>query len=169
MTHDYAFLPYKQYLVLSHIFYNLYLVRSRWEILDKTRISTCCNTSYKYFIKFRDWLVSLWCLTPLSIIFQLYHGGQFYWWRKPEKTTDLSQITDMLLRVRLDMNEFIGDRYWFHRYRAPDNFQVQTVITPYIWKWWVFAYFLCTVVLSNSEMIAYMYTFKIMFDTSVIQ
>jgi hypothetical protein len=54
-------------------------------------------------------------------------------------------------------------------YRAPDNFQVQMVITPYFWKWWVFAYFLCTVVLSTSEKIAYIYTFKIMFDTSVIQ
>ena len=53
--------------------------------------------------------------------------------------------------------------------RAPDHFQVQRVITHYFWKRWVFAYFLCTVVLSTSEKIAYMYTFKIMFDTSVIQ
>ena len=66
--------------------------------------------------------LGLWCL----IIFYQYHGGHFFWCKKPEyseKTTDLSEAIDkfyhILYRVQLAISVFWthtinSDWHWLH-------------------------------------------------------
>ena len=63
-------------------------------------------------------VLSYWCLTPLSTIFQLYRGDQLYWWGKREKTTDkfypimLYQVHFAMNRVRTHIFKDNLRRFW---------------------------------------------------------
>jgi hypothetical protein len=41
----------------------------------------------------------LWYLTPLSTMFQLYRGGQFYWYRKTQQYEWLIMIFNYVIKI----------------------------------------------------------------------
>ena len=70
-------------------------ILNRWATLFKTA---------DIHLYTEKWLIDFWCLMPLSAIFQLYHGDQCWWWKKPgypEKTGDHGQATGKLYHLRL--------------------------------------------------------------------
>ena len=101
--------------------------------------SIWCQMCYHWFIS----CLGLCCFMPLSTIFQLYRGDQFYWWKPkyPEKTTDLSQVTDKLYHIMFYRVQFAWAGFELttlvvignHTITATPALQVQWVCVWNIW------------------------------------
>ena len=84
-----------------------------------------CFTLFRVLVMFiTDFLFVWWCLMPLSTIFQLYRGGQFYWWPgDPEENhwpvlshwQTLSHNVVHLALIKIRIHNISGDMHWLHR------------------------------------------------------
>ena len=57
-----------------------------------------------------------WCLMTLSAVFQLYHGDQFQWWKKPKYWVKIQQILN-----KTNIESFVTSKHMVFGYKIFDK------------------------------------------------
>ena len=114
-----------------------------WKVYSYSTKDYSSNTnkaniySYSLFVQQMYWLqdkLMVWFMVfnATSTICQLYRGSQFYWLRKPEypeKTTDLSQVTDKLYHKMLYL-PYDHNHDSLHQFKFLNDTNFKTINSP---------------------------------------
>ena len=94
---------------------------------------------------------------PLSTIFQLYHGGQYYWWRKPEDPEKTLSHNVVHIALRVIRTNFCNEVKLKYNFRNIEIIKNPVYYLPYIFIKVMTKHFTCPIYKSSELFQGYFY------------